>query len=45
MFGEGKNLNSIISFFFHRIIFLSFTSSRVSSFQHLAPWPMQVDHI
>jgi hypothetical protein len=45
MSGEGKNPNSVISFFFRRIIFLFFISSRVSSFQHLSPWPMQVDHV
>jgi hypothetical protein len=45
MFGEGKNPNSVISFFLRRIIFLSFISSRVSSFQQLAPWPMQVNRI
>jgi hypothetical protein len=45
MFGEGKNPNLVISFFLRRIIFLSFISSRVSSFLHLAPWLMQVDRI
>jgi hypothetical protein len=32
MSGEGKNPNPVISFFFHRIIFYLFISSRVSSF-------------
>jgi hypothetical protein len=45
MFGKDKNPNSVISFFLRRIIFLSYISSRVSSFQDLVPWPMQVDRI
>jgi hypothetical protein len=43
MSGEGKNPNPVISFSFRRIIFFLFDSSRVSSFQHLSPWPMRVD--
>jgi hypothetical protein len=44
MSGEGKNPNPVINFFFCRIVFFLVTSSRVSSFQHLSPWPMRVDH-
>jgi hypothetical protein len=45
MSGEGKNPNPVISFFFRRIIFFLFISSRVSSFQYLSQWLMRLDHV
>jgi hypothetical protein len=45
MFGEGKNPNSSISFFLHRIILLFLIASRVFPPQHLSPWPMEEDRV
>jgi hypothetical protein len=43
MLGEGKNPNSFITIFLHRIIFFFLTSSRVFSSQHFSSWPLQED--